>query len=94
MKSSKTSKSVDVHQLATFLRGVELLQRSVLSGGDDYELCFTAPAAHHENLQRISAQLDLPLTCTGKIVAGRGCIVQDANGKPLHFERSGYDHFR
>ncbi len=74
--------------------GVALLQQCILSGGDDYELCFTAPAAYHENLQRISAQLDLPLTCTGKIVAGRGCIVQDANGKPLHFERSGYDHFR
>lgn len=66
----------------------------VLAGGDDYELCFTVPAARHAEVLRISAKLDLPLTCIGKIVAGRGCIVHDAAGKPLKLESSGYDHFR
>ena len=79
------------------LRGY--LQRSlgkecVLSGGDDYELCFTAPAAHYAELLRISAKLGLPLTRIGKIVAGQGCIVHDAGGTPLNLENSGYDHFR
>jgi thiamine-monophosphate kinase len=74
--------------------GVELLQRCVLSGGDDYELCFTAPGARHAELLAIAAQLNLPLSCIGKIVAGRGCLVHDAAGDPINIEASGYDHFR
>ena len=71
-----------------------LARQCVLSGGDDYELCFTAPAARRAELAEISARLDLPLTRIGKIVAGRGCIVRDASGNPLDIETGGYDHFR
>ena len=69
-------------------------QRLALSGGDDYELCFTVPAARRAEVERISAQLALPLTRIGKIVAGQGCIVHDAAGNPLDIEVGGYDHFR
>src|SRR5574340_1237181 len=48
-----------------------LARQCVLSGGDDYELCFTAPAARHAELPEIAARLGLPLTHIGKIVAGR-----------------------
>ena len=74
--------------------GVALLQQCILSGGDDYELCFTVPVARHAEVLRIATQLDLPLTRIGKIVAGRGCIVHDATGKPLNPESGGYDHFQ
>ena len=74
--------------------GVEFFHRLILSGGDDYELCFTVPAARCAELAEISARLDLPLTRIGKIVAGRGCIVRDASGNPLDIETGGYDHFR
>jgi len=74
--------------------GVEFFHRFILSGGDDYELCFTVPAARRAELAEISARLDLPLTRIGKIVAGRGCIVRDASGNPLDIETGGYDHFR
>jgi thiamine-monophosphate kinase len=69
-------------------------KQCVLSGGDDYELCFTAPGARHAELWAIAAQLNLPLSCIGKIVAGRGCLVHDAAGDPINIEASGYDHFR
>jgi thiamine-monophosphate kinase len=69
-------------------------KQCALSGGDDYELCFTAPVARHADLQHISARLKLPLTCIGKIVAGLGCLVHDAAGNPIHMESSGYEHFR
>ncbi|HZW25273.1 MAG TPA: thiamine-phosphate kinase [Gallionella sp.] len=69
-------------------------QRLALAGGDDYELCFTVPAARAAEVPAIAERLGLPLTRIGKIVAGRGCIVQDANGNPLHIETEGYDHFR
>ena len=71
-----------------------LARQCILSGGDDYELCFTVSAARHAELSDIAARLNLPLTCIGKIVAGRGCIVHDASGNPLNVEACGYDHFR
>ena len=74
--------------------GVELLQQCILCGGDDYELCFTAPVSRHAELLNIAARLDLPLACIGKVVAGSGCIVHDASGNPLNVEACGYDHFR
>ncbi|MDO8812045.1 MAG: thiamine-phosphate kinase [Gallionella sp.] len=71
-----------------------LIQHCVLSGGDDYELCFTVPAVRHAEVERLSAQLDLPLARIGKIVERRGCIVHDAAGNPINVEVRGYDHFR
>lgn len=62
-----------------------------LSGGDDYELCFTAPMSRHDEVLRISKQLALPLNCIGRIVAGQG--ICDGAGNPINFE-GGYDHFR
>jgi len=71
-----------------------LARSCMLAGGDDYELCFTAPRARHAEVSEISARLALPLSCIGKIVAERGCMVHDALGNPLNIETSGYDHFR
>jgi thiamine-monophosphate kinase len=72
----------------------QLGKQCVLSGGDDYELCFTAPVMRHAEILNISAKLGLPLTHIGKIAAGQGCIVRDANGVPLDTRDGGYDHFR
>lgn len=71
----------------------ELGQRCVLAGGDDYELCFTAAAKSHEQIERISRELNLPLSCIGHIVSGSTCKVLQADGTELKLERSGYDHF-
>ena len=78
--------------LSASLNGVT--RRCVLAGGDDYELCFTAPSAKRAEIENISRQLDLPLTRIGAIVAGSGCRVQAANGSVINIEDSGYDHFR
>lgn len=69
-------------------------RQCALAGGDDYELCFTAPVARHAQLEKLAAQLDLPLTCIGKIVAGSGCIVQEEDGSVMTIEETGYDHFK
>ncbi len=71
-----------------------LVKQCVLSGGDDYELCFTASAAHHAEISDIAARLKLPLTRIGTNVAGLGCLVLDASGDPINIETTGYDHFR
>ena len=64
-----------------------------LAGGDDYELCFTAPAAQREKIGQLAAELNLPLTCIGVIVPGSGCTVRAADGAVIQTRESGYDHF-
>lgn len=47
----------------------EHLREAMLSGGDDYELCFTAPARHREKIESISTRLGLKLTRIGMVCA-------------------------
>ena len=68
-------------------------KQCALAGGDDYELCFTAPAARHAELEKLSVQLELPLNCIGNIVAGTGCVVRAADGSEMTIRETGYDHF-
>ena len=68
-------------------------ERRVLqaTGGDDYELCFTAPAAQRAAVQALGARLGLPLARIGRIVAGRGVHCAGLEGLgPL---APGYQHF-
>jgi thiamine-monophosphate kinase len=76
------------------LRAHPTVQRCALSGGDDYELCFTAPASARRRLEAISEALALRLTCIGRVEAGCGVAVFDANGREMHLEQEGFDHFR
>ncbi|MDZ4202174.1 MAG: thiamine-phosphate kinase [Gallionella sp.] len=69
-------------------------QKLALAGGDDYELCFTVPAERAVEVDAIAGRLGLTLARIGKIVAGYGCIVQDAGGNTVNIEAEGYDHFR
>jgi len=72
---------------------IELAQQCVLAGGDDYELCFTAPVAQRDEIEQIATRLRLQLTRIGKIVSGRGCKVRAADGSVMKIEKGGYDHF-
>jgi thiamine-monophosphate kinase len=71
----------------------KIVQRCVLAGGDDYELCFTAPVARRAEIEQTSAALALPLTRIGKIVQGCGCTVYAADGSAMQIKEPGYDHF-
>ncbi|MHB1076638.1 thiamine-phosphate kinase [Thiobacillus sp.] len=65
----------------------------VLAGGDDYELCFTAPASRRDAVRAAAASAGVAVTHIGHIHAGPGLTVIDANGQPLHVDKTGYDHF-
>lgn len=71
----------------------KLSQDCVLAGGDDYELCFTAPLARREEIMALADPLRLPLTRVGKIVSGQGCKLRAADGSVMKIEKEGYDHF-
>ncbi len=71
----------------------ELAQQCVLAGGDDYELCFTAPVAVRDDIEVLAIRFNRPLTRIGKIVSGCGCKVRTENGSVMQIEKGGYDHF-
>ena len=62
-------------------------------GGDDYELCFTAPAHAGAGIDAVSAQLGLQITRIGRIVTGKGVQTIGTDGRPWSPPRRGYDHF-
>jgi thiamine-monophosphate kinase len=77
----------------------EIQQRCTLAGGDDYELCFTAPASARAAVAAVGRKVDLPLTRIGTIVALQAAAAhpaigwRDAAGNPLTLSLQGFDHF-
>jgi len=67
--------------------------RFALSGGDDYELCFTVPEGKINELDRISAESGVQCTRIGVIVAGTGLEVTGSENISAA-TAGGFDHFR
>jgi thiamine-monophosphate kinase len=65
-----------------------------LTGGDDYELGFTAAPRHAAALATLSRRLHLPLTRIGTIESRRGLRIVDASGRRVALKRAGYEHFK
>lgn len=65
----------------------------VLAGGDDYELCFTAPVGQREAIAAIGQQLGLPLTRAGSITPEAGLRLVDRHGDPYTYAGASFDHF-
>jgi thiamine-monophosphate kinase len=61
--------------------------KTVLTGGEDYELLFTVPPARERELR------DLPVTVIGRMEPGKGVRVLDDAGQPLDLGAGGYRHF-
>jgi thiamine-monophosphate kinase len=61
-----------------------------LTGGEDYELLFTAKA---EVIARIKKAASCPISAIGEIAAGEGVTVVDRRGKPIKLDRAGWEHF-
>jgi len=72
-----------------------LVCECLTSGGDDYELLFTASPHQREDIEAVSADLGLALTRIGAIVPGEPrAILRDARGSVIPVVRPGFDHFR
>lgn len=63
------------------------------AGGDDYELVFAAPPTAAGRLGRIAADLDLPLTRIGEIIAGDAVAMVAADGRKLDLPPA-WEHFQ
>jgi thiamine-monophosphate kinase len=66
-----------------------------LSGGDDYELAFTAAAAFDADIAALAGKLALPLTRIGEIESGPPgeLVLCDDSGSVITPTTRGYDHF-
>jgi len=65
-----------------------------LSGGDDYELCFCAPASRRDAVFAALAAAATPAVRVGRIVRGAGLTLLDGSGLLLPLPaRRGYVHF-
>lgn len=63
------------------------------TGGDDYELCFTAPAHNRAAIERVARENPVPITRVGTIVAGSGVRALSADGSLFAPSRLGFQHF-
>lgn len=81
--------------LARFCSDAELVRDSLLAGGDDYELIFTAAAERRAEVDGLAQRLGLPLTRIGRVTdepAG-SLSLREADSRLTIPVRRGYDHF-
>jgi thiamine-monophosphate kinase len=64
-----------------------------LSGGDDYELVFTAAPENRRTIEALSGRHGPGLTRIGRIEAGERVRIVDARGAPVVLPVGGFDHF-
>lgn len=86
--------------IAPQTRQIALAQRAepldyALHGGEDFELCLTAPDGQIEALQdAFQQQFGCPLVRIGRIQAGAGMTLIRPDGTQQPLPVKGYDHFR
>lgn len=72
-------------------------QRFILAGGDDYELCFTAPQHQRESILALGAALSLTLTCIGFTQEAKPAqtikLQTFYNNQTIQLSTQGFDHF-
>jgi thiamine-monophosphate kinase len=107
LKASQVNAEVLIDQLPTSrtvaAQTEQLRRKCVAKGGDDYELCFTAPTSKRMVLESLSTAL-LPLTRIGRITSASNgieptIILRGANGNLLSAADSrllmqSFDHFK
>jgi thiamine-monophosphate kinase len=84
--------ALPVSAAARRLRGAAGAVAGALTGGDDYELLFTVPAARRGELLRRAARWGCALTCIGHVTAGGGPRWRKA-GRPFDVPPDTFRHF-
>ncbi|MDQ2972342.1 MAG: AIR synthase-related protein, partial [Pseudomonadota bacterium] len=97
-EASGVGAEIDVDALPMSSALLELFEPAerrdfALSGGDDYELCFTASVDRADRIAADFARLGYGATRIGRIVAQPGVRVHDAHGNTIDTPRRGWQHF-
>lgn len=68
-------------------------QKLALTGGDDYELCFSVPEDRAAEVATLLGVAGCAATRIGRITEGSGVRVTDAGGDTIEISRAGWEHF-
>lgn len=102
-RASRVSAELDASRLplsvaaATAVAGDQSLLALVLTGGDDYELAFTAPPKAEVAILGVARQVGVPVTRIGRIAEGgraEAVTVNGRDGQVLVLGQGGWRHFR
>ena len=74
-------------------QSIGLRRQFTLTGGDDYELCFTAPPDQREAVIAAGINSKTAVTRIGKITKGQGLTLIDQHGQALLMDIRTFDHF-
>jgi thiamine-monophosphate kinase len=75
------------------LQSRDLQHRFALSGGDDYELCFTAASSQRDAILAAAQSAATPVTRVGTIEPTLGLRFIDDTGTTLNYSLTSFDHF-
>jgi thiamine-monophosphate kinase len=64
-----------------------------LSGGEDYELCFTTPPAHREKITCLMKNCGVPAVPVGIVTGSHEVVVVTADGGRFDATEKGFNHF-
>jgi len=73
-------------------RGGESAWEQALAGGEDYELCFTAPPERAALVTALGARLNVPLSRCGRLRTAPGLELR-RDGAVIRFSQSPFDHY-
>jgi len=106
LKQSQVDAEVSLDQIPKSAilqkQNVNIQNQFSACGGDDYEICFTAPITQRNTINQISKSLNLPLTRIGRITAKNSGLANlrliDTNGDLLSNTQTAellksFDHF-
>ena len=69
------------------------LMKTILTGGDDYEIVAAIPPARRDRFLAAAKVAGVAVTEIGRMMAGKGVRVLDPAGRPLVFARASFSHF-
>lgn len=85
--------AIPVHEVAHDYLHEPAAVEAILAGGDDYELCFTAPAQQRTAIEAAAQSLGVRVSRIGSTRDTPGLVVRNAQGEAIPLARTGYDHF-
>lgn len=71
----------------------DIAMTCILSGGDDYELVFSAPPSAAESVQNAAMLSDTRITRIGQITDSQTLVLRDAKGQTVENHFKSFDHF-
>ena len=93
-RAANVTLMLDADAIPTIVERADPRWSQCLTGGDDYQLLFTAAAAKRQQIEELRPQFS-GIQCIGQVIsAGDAAVVLQENGQTIHLpQQSGFQHF-